>query len=308
MPPSQRQRRNARLKPNCRSPGSRSAQIRHILCSSARVTRAFCLGLSILLLACVPRLQAVVLDWSGVAWTPGSLSNSYEADGFPANGNDLTIVISGNTNKLTIDPATGLASPSIASSLEGGTAGDHSLILAGDFEHATNFTVTVTFTGPFNGATDVSFTLFDIDLGTDHEKIVSIYGLLSDGITQVAPMITNLGSAVTLSGTGLSQVLTGDAAVTNTGVGSGNGNATISFGSTAIRSFTFDFKNDGGPPRFQSIGLFDIAFTPVPELNPSLIAGADVCSPRLACSGAADALQDHRFVREAHTLAARALL
>ena len=223
------------------------------------------------MLAAVAHSHAIVLDWSTVSWAPGSLSNAYDIDGFSQNGNDISITVSGNTNKLTTDPVTGLAAPSIAASLEGGTGGDHSLILAGDLSTQTNFTVTVTFTGMYNAATDVSFTIFDIDMGVDREKILNIYGLLSNG-TKVAPTITNLGSAVTLNGTDFTQVLTGNAASPDTGPNSANGNVTISFGNVAIQSFTFDFKNDGGPPRFQSVSLYDINFTPVPEINPALTA------------------------------------
>ena len=63
--------------------------------------------------------HAVVLNWSNVTWTPGSLSNSYDVDGFTSNGNDLTVAISGNTNKLTVDPVTGIAAPNISNSLAG---------------------------------------------------------------------------------------------------------------------------------------------------------------------------------------------
>jgi hypothetical protein len=112
-------------------------------------------------------------------------------------------------------------------------------------------------------------------MGSDHEKIVNNFALLSDG-SKVAATISGVGSAITLSGVGLAHVLTGNAAVADTGAGSANGNATIGFGSTAITGFSFDFKNDGGPPRFQSIGLFDINFTPVPEINPAW-AGGSAC-------------------------------
>ena len=219
--------------------------------------------------------HAIVLDWSHVSWAPGSLSNSYDIDGHPTNGNDITIALSGNTNKLTVDPATGAAAPHIGNSLQGGHGGDHSLFIGGDLSTQTNFTVTVSFTGGLNAATNVSFKLFDIDMGVDREKILNIYGLLSDG-TRVAATITDLGSAVSANGTGLSQVLTGNVASADTGASSGNGNATFSFGAHAITSFTFDFKNDGGPPRFQSIGLYDIDFTPVPEINPTVV-GAAAC-------------------------------
>jgi hypothetical protein len=219
--------------------------------------------------------HAIVLNWSDVSWKPGSLSNSYDIDGHPTNGNDITIALSGNTNKLTVDPATGMAAPHIGNSLQGGHGGDHSLFLGGDLSTQTNFTVTVSFTGGSNAASNVSFKLFDIDMGVDRERILNIYGLLSDG-TRVAATISGIGSAVSLTGTGLSQVLTGNVASADTGANSGNGNATISFGAHTITSFTFDFKNDGGPARFQSIGLFDIDFTPVPEINPAVV-GAAAC-------------------------------
>ena len=243
--------------------------------------------LGVAFLAATAHCHAVVLDWSAVTWTPGALSDSYDIDGYSHNGNDITIALSGNTNKLTADPVTGIAAPSIATTLHGGTAGDHSLLLAGDLSTQTNFTVTVTFTGQYNGATDVSFTLFDIDMMTDREKILNIYGLLSDGVTKVAPTSITHGSSVGLTGTGLTQVLTGNASSPDTGAGSADGNATITFGSTAIRSFTFDFKNDGGPPRFQSIGLYDISFTPVPEINPAIAAG-------LSCFAAGGLVFFHR--------------
>lgn len=134
--------------------------------------------------------------------------------------------------------------------------------------------VTVTFTGQYNAALNVSFSLFDIDNGPDREKIVNIYGLLSDGVTKVAPSVTvqNPGT-VSLTGSGLTQTLTGNVASPDTGVNSSNGNATFNFGNTAIGSFSFDFKNEGGAPRFQAIALYDITFTPVPEVNPAISGG-----------------------------------
>jgi hypothetical protein len=64
--------------------------------------------------------NAVVLDWSTVTWTAGSLSNSYDVD--PAKpGNDITVAISGDTNMLQTDPTTGFQTPAITSSLEGRT-------------------------------------------------------------------------------------------------------------------------------------------------------------------------------------------
>jgi hypothetical protein len=87
----------------------------------------------------------------------------------------------------------------------------------------------------------------------------------------VAPTITTSVNN-TLSGTGLTQVVDGTVTTVDTGAGSGNGNVTISFGATAIRSFTFTYGSGSGTvadPTYQHVGLSDITFTPVPELNPA---------------------------------------
>jgi hypothetical protein len=81
------------------------------------------------------------------------------------------------------------------------------------------------------------------------------------------------------TGTGVNQVLTGNGLAANTGAGSGNGNAIISFNVDGIRSITFTFgEPTGGPadPSAQNFGLSNINYSPVPELNPT-IAAASVC-------------------------------
>jgi hypothetical protein len=98
-----------------------------------------------------------------------------------------------------------------------------------------------------------------------------------DGITLIAPTISLVGPAVTHSGTGLNQTLTGNSLVPDTGAGSGAGNVTIGFGTNAIRSFTFTYADGLGSkpnPTFQNIAIGDISFTPVPEMNPATTAAA----------------------------------
>jgi hypothetical protein len=87
--------------------------------------------------------------------------------------------------------------------------------------------------------------------------------------THIAPTITNVGSSATLTGTGLNQQLNGNSASANN---SSNGNATISFGSTLLYDVFFTFSNTAGAPRYQDIGIGDITFTPVPEINPAITA------------------------------------
>ena len=86
-----------------------------------------------------------------------------------------------------------------------------------------------------------------------------------------SPISANVGPSATLTGTGLTQVITGNAGSPNTGVGSGNGNATISFASP-ITGFSFIFGNNAGAPRYQDIAVGDIFFFPIPEVDPAIPA------------------------------------
>ena len=209
--------------------------------------------------------QALVLDWDTVSWTPGSLNNSYDLTGDAVN--DITVTItSQNPGIFTNDPATGMQTPAINQSLTGGLSpAQNSLDIAANLHTNSNLTVQLSFGGQYGIATNVSFTIFDIDITTNSDIISTIYGVAPDG-TQVAATITGLGSAITPSGTLLTQKLTGNAASPDN---SGNGNATISFGTTAITDVFFTFGNNAGAPRYQDIAIGDISFTPVPEINPA---------------------------------------
>jgi hypothetical protein len=161
--------------------------------------------------------------------------------------------------------------PAINQTLTGGQSPvQNSLMLAGNLFTHSDLTVQLSFNnapGQF-AATNVSFTIFDIDVTTNSDIISNIYGVAPDG-SHVAATITNLGSTVTPSGSGLAQVLTGNSPSSNN---SGNGNATISFGSTVTDIF-FTFSNNAGAPFYQDIALGNIAFTPVPEINPAATSG-----------------------------------
>ena len=215
---------------------------------------------------------AVVLDWDTTTYTPGSLNQGFDLDNAMP-GNEVTFVITGNTNKLRPDAGTGIATPSVSSSLQGGL-GQSSLNITANVGTQTEITVTVSFSALYvQGVENVSFILFDIDKTTDSEFIKNISATTING-TVIPATITDVGSSVSLSpGGGLGQVLTGQGAAANA---DGTGNATISFGANAIRSFTFTFDNANGPPRVQEFGMHDLNFTPVPEINPAL-AGALSC-------------------------------
>jgi hypothetical protein len=215
--------------------------------------------------------RALILDWDAVAWADGSLNNSYDLNGDAVN--DVTVdITSQQPNIWTTDPATGTQTPAVNQSLTGGLVpAENSLNLAANLKTQSNVTIHLSFTGGlYPGAEDVSFTLFDIDVTTNSDIIEGIFAIALDG-TFVPATITNVGSAVTLTGTGFGQVLTGNTAAADN---SSNGNATISFGSTIITDVFFTFSNTSGAPRFQNIGIGDVTFTPVPEMNPAVTAAA----------------------------------
>ena len=229
--------------------------------------------------------HAIVLDWSSVTWTPGSLSKSYDID--PASpGNDITITIGGSTAELTTDPVSGLMSPDISIAHEGGQSPpSQSLNLAMDLGKQDRvITVTITFSNQYTlGIEGLSFSIFGIDrpsaAANDYiDQLRSIQGTSITG-TSMAPTISGVGSSVSLTGSGLSQVLTATNSVARTGTTSGNGNATLSFG-PGVRSVSFSFGDDNpafNNPLAQDISLSDINFSPVPEVNPALAAGA-ICA------------------------------
>jgi hypothetical protein len=222
----------------------------------------------LLFLAASRPAHAVVLDWDSVAWTPGSLNNSYDLNGDGVN--DVTVnITSQNPGIWQNDPTSGLQSPVVNQTLTGGLVQpQNSLMLAANLHTNSNSTIQISFTGP-NGflANNVSFTIFDIDVTTNSDIISNIYGVAANG-THVAATITSLGSNVTPGGSGLTYTLTGNAPSADN---SGNGNATISFASS-ISDVFFTFGNSAGAPRYQDIAIGDVTFTPVPEINPTVTA------------------------------------
>src|SRR6478735_2374997 len=216
--------------------------------------------------------HAVVLDWDTVTWNPGDLTNSYDVTGDAVN--DITIqMTSQQANVWALDATTGIKTPVVNQTMTGGLVpAENSLQLAANLHTNSNASVQISFTGVpgIFAAQNVSFTLFDIDLTADRDIISNIYGVAPDG-THIAATITNIGSSVILTGSGLTQSLTDLNPVANN---SSNGNATISFGSAVITDVFFTWGNSAGPPKFQDIAIGDITFTPVPEINPAAMSVA----------------------------------
>ena len=225
-------------------------------------------------LLCGNSARAVVLDWDAVTWTPG-YTNSFDVDGQQA-GNDITISVAGDTSTLQY------STPALATQFQGGLATtEKTLVLGVDFANQTqSILVTVNFSALYTqGVENVSFTLFDVDFDNQknsseyQDQLRSISALDINGV-QIAPTIT-WSANNTRTGSGLAQIVDGTATTADSGAGSGNGNVTISFGTTAIQSFTFRYGSGTGTdanPTYQHVGIHDINFTPVPELNPAAIS------------------------------------
>ena len=219
-------------------------------------------------------VPAAMVNWSTLSWPAGSLSNSYDVDPDSA-GNDVTATISGDTAQLQASlVAPNPQTPAITRAFDGGLGtSPMTLELA---LNLTNNSQSVTFTLDFSalyaaGVAYVSLTLFDIDAnnisGSTYQDVISAIHATSTTGTQIAPTITNVGANVSLTGTGLSQVLTGQVSTADLGAGSGAGNATISFNTTDIRSITFTYGSSSlfADPTYQHIGIYDISYLPEPN-------------------------------------------
>jgi hypothetical protein len=223
--------------------------------------------------------RAILVDWSTEAWTPGTLSNSYNVD--PANvGNDVTITVTGDTNDLGLSP-TGPQTPAITSALEGGFSPAHvNLEMYVDFKKDTNaITVTLDFSALYAaGVANVSFNIFDIDFanqgggGAQFQDVIRSISATSITGALIAPTIT-VGPNVILTGSGLGQVISGAATTNDTGLGSGDANATITFNALDIRSVTFTYGSGSfvNNPTDQHIGIDNILYAVVPEFDPTWV-------------------------------------
>ncbi len=243
--------------------------------------------------------SALTLDWDAVAWSSGTLTNSYDVDPAKA-GNDITVTASGNTAQFSVSlVAPNPLTPVVSTAFGGGlTPAQKTLELAVDFTSQAQFiTLTIDFSALYTqGVQNVSFAIFDVDFRNDpansiqfQDQLRSISALSIDGVTQLAPTITT-STTNSKTGTGLSQVVNGNSTATDTGASSGAGNVTISFGTNAIKSLTFTYASGSGTianPTYQHIGLHDISFTPVPEINPGWSAVA-------SCLAAAGLVLHHR--------------
>lgn len=218
------------------------------------------------------------LIWNQVTWTPRALTNSFDIDATNP-GDDIRITITGDVDFLTGN------NPQISDTVRGGfPAGTNSLELTSTFETIyQQWTLTCEFLYS-GGASNVSFTIFDIDSITTpppSDQLRNIYGIAAGTTNPVAPLI--IGSADnSVTGTGIYQTVTGTSPNIND---EPYGNVYISYSNVAISSFTYTMgmaTNEGDVNRLRSMhnSLYNIFYTGnvvVPEtgvgLAPAMLGG-----------------------------------
>jgi hypothetical protein len=225
---------------------------------------------------------AVVLDWDSVSWAEGTLNNTYQPDGADP---DSVVTIGVTPNGAPLVPFSAAPNPTTPvthNGLQGGLLiPENTLTIAVNLTNPSeSVTLTISFAAS-GGASNVSFSLFDLDAGGGvQDELRSIQALSIDGSTWIAPTITT-GPDNTLVGSGLGQVVLGTASTPNTGLTSGRGNVTIDFGANQIQwlTFTFGATDAFADPAYQHFGMHDLNFTPIPEVNPTVLS-------LLGCAGA----------------------
>ena len=137
-----------------------------------------------------------------------------------------------------------------------------------DFANNTqNMTITLFFAKPVVG---LSFTIFDVDsntAGTYQDDVSAIMGLNVNGSSVNPQSLANIGTGATNTIVGTTEIkaVSGSSAAQN----SNNGNATVTFDSTAQItqiSFTYgDVAPNTNHSNVQLIGLSNLTFADVPE-------------------------------------------
>jgi hypothetical protein len=235
---------------------------------------------------CCASARAVTLDWNAVTWTNGSLSNSYDVDP-AATGADVTVAVSGDTAQLGPEQVSPFPqTPAVTTNLQGGLpAPKNTLTIMLDLTSNTqSVTISVNFSGQYTqGVKNVSFSIFDVDFANVNgangakftDEIRSVVGVAPDGSLVAGTLTPSADNS--LAGTGFNAVVDGVNTTSDTGAGSASngGNVTVSFGNAAITSFTFVYGSGStapADPTAQHVGISDISFTPVPEINPTWAA------------------------------------
>lgn len=207
-------------------------------------------------------LSAVTVTWDDLDWPDSSLQHSYDISANNS-GNDVTINITGNTERLMP------SYPSLTTSLAGGNSEPgNSLELDAQFHISEGDEESVTTTIAFNyaaGVSNISFSIYDVDTGGFTDRVI-VTGHTVDGQT-VNPSSVSTSIDNSFNGT---NTVTGIAPANDS---TSDGNATFTFNGTAIDYITIVYqRGDIGLPNQQNIAISDITYTensaaPILDLN-----------------------------------------
>lgn len=238
------------------------------ICFCSLRPRIFQLIGLLLLLGQVPA-SATVFNWpSPPGWTAGAPTpGQTRTQSFTSiNPNDITVSINNNGSSGT-GGTWQSGYPAINSTLlNGGTPGTNGLqlYLGSQSSTASYILTTVSFANP---VTNLSFQLWDIDSASPYiDTITQIQALAYGGGVIGATSVTSAVPGFnTITGTGLSTVVTGTATADNT---TNEGTINISF-NAPITEFSFRWLNTDSSLGSQGIGLGPLTYTAVPVPEPS---------------------------------------
>lgn len=228
-------------------------------------------------------LSAVTLDWDLVDWTSGNLTQSFDID--PGNpGNDITVTIGGDTGQIK-SPHSGSNFSPDDNILAAGGFGEETLLLSVDFnnDNGVNFlTVTIQFLYAF-GVDNAAFVLTDVDQTLNGSQnfidVMSNWNASLGAGPGLFPTLSN-GADNFIGGTNGTSTVFAEGFSGNPDADAG-GNVGVSFSST-LDTISFRYTSGNTPagpgggtnPTSQSIGLYDITYTPaVPEADSLAMAG-----------------------------------
>lgn len=212
-------------------------------------------ALALLLLGPASARGSVVFNWPGSGWTAGAPTpGQTKTQNFTSVApNDITVSI--NNNGVSGTGGTWQTGyPAINSTqTTGGFTGVNGLQLYLTAQSSTSSYIRTTFAFA-SPATNVTFQLWDVDAAAGQfvDKIANIQALAVGGATVGANSVTSAVAGYnTITGTGLSTVITGIAGASNT---TNQGTINITFNGP-ITQFSFDWLNTDSGRGAQAIGL-----------------------------------------------------
>ncbi|MFK8017301.1 MAG: PEP-CTERM sorting domain-containing protein [Gammaproteobacteria bacterium] len=211
----------------------------------------------------------LVLDWDSLTWSPEGQSNLSET--YQLGGSDVVVIVGGNTSGLD---DTGTVSPRIDDNQTGGLAPvENSLIISTDYPISDldrEVTISFDFSDYTGGVSNLSFDVFDVDQSGSFVDEIMVTALVNGEVVDPTQLTTGLANVAT----GANTVQGSQTSIPD----SSDGNVGIAFAYSGITELLITYRNVGPTNNagFQSIGIHDISFTPVPLPGSLLLFGSSL--------------------------------